>query len=276
VRSNLSSPREAFSAIRDALGRPGRFVEQLSELREGISTMRFSEERAESSLNGPIGPHRRWRQAKMTVSDVKKIRQTHGGTINDVVLAAITQGFRALLLSRGEPVADRIVRSLVPVSVRREGERGVYNNRVSAMFAELPVGIEDPRERLAAIRGQMQNLKESHQAVAAETLMSLSGFAPPALLALGARLFAGVEQHAVQTVTTNVPGPQRPLYAAGCRMIEAYPYVPLSGSVRIGIAIFSYIGQLTFGITCDAGTVHDADVLARGIEAGVADLLARC
>jgi len=122
----------------------------------------------------------------------------------------------------------------------------------------------------------MQNLKESHQAVAAETLTSLTGFAPPALLALGARLFAGVEQRTVQTVTTNVPGPQRPLYAAGRQMLAAYPYVPLSGSVRIGVAIFSYIGQLTFGITCDAGTVDDIDILAVGIEQGVSDLLARC
>lgn len=276
TRNNLTSPREAVRAIRGALGRPRRLLKDLSQLGEGLATLRFSDERTESSLNGPIGPHRRWRQAKTTIADVKKIRQTYDGTINDVVLAAITQGFRALLLARGEEVAGRIVRSLVPVSVRREGERGVYNNRVSAMFAELPVGIEEPIERLAAIHEQMQNLKESHQAVAAETLTSLTGFAPPALLALGARLFAGVEQHTVQTVTTNVPGPQRTLYAAGCRMIEAYPYVPLSGSVRIGIAIFSYVGQLTFGITCDAGTVKDVDILARGIEEGVADLLARC
>lgn len=276
ARSTLGSPREAIGALRSAIGRPRRLLQELSQLGEGLATLRFSEENAETSLNGPIGPHRRWRQARTTVSDVKKIRQTHGGTINDVVLAAITQGFRSLLLSRGEVVEGRIVRSLVPVSVRKEQERGTYNNRVSAMFAELPVGIADPVERLAAIHAQMRDLKESHQAVAAETLTSLGGFAPPALLALGARLFAGVEQHAVQTVTTNVPGPQRTLYAAGRPMIEAYPYVPLSGSVRIGIAIFSYVGQLTFGITCDAGSVTDIDVLASGIEEGVADLLARC
>jgi len=274
--STLSSPREAFDAVRETLGRPRRLIRELSQLGEGITSLNLSGDRTESSLNGPIGPHRRWRHAQTTISDVKKIRQAHGGTINDVVLAVITQGFRDLLLSRGEVVANRIVRTLVPVSVRKEEERGVYNNRVSAMFAELPVGIDDPVDRLAAIREQMQNLKESHQAVAAETLTSLTGFAPPALLALGARLFAGVEQRTVQTVTTNVPGPQRPLYAAGRQMLAAYPYVPLSGSVRIGVAIFSYIGQLTFGITCDAGTVDDIDILAVGIEQGVSDLLARC
>ena len=96
------------------------------------------------------------------------------------------------------------------------------------------------------------------------------------MLALGARLFASLEQHAVQTVTTNVPGPQRTLYAAGRRMLTAYGYVPLAGSVRIGIAIFSYAGDLSFGITGDWDTTPDIEVLAKGIEAGIADLLATC
>jgi diacylglycerol O-acyltransferase len=120
----------------------------------------------------------------------------------------------------------------------------------------------------------MQDLKQHHQAVAAETLTSLTGFAPPALLALGARLFADAEQHTVQTVTTNVPGPQQVLYAAGRPMLAAYPYVPLAGSVRIGLAIFSYAGQLTFGVTGDYDSAPDIDVLCRGIERGVAELLA--
>jgi len=263
----LTSPREAWHAARRAIGRPRKLLQEISEVGDGLATLHFSESKVETSLNGPIGPHRRWRQAKASISDVKKIRSAHGGTVNDVVLSAITQGFRELLLSRREPVRYRVVRTLVPVSVRHEAERGVYNNRVSAMFAELPVGVEDPVERLNVVREQMENLKEHHQAVAAETLTSLSGFAPTALLALGTRLFAGLEQHAVQTVTTNVPGPQRTLYAAGRPMVAAYPYVPLVGSVRIGIEIFSYLGQITFGITCDAATVTDVDVHAQGIEA---------
>jgi diacylglycerol O-acyltransferase len=122
----------------------------------------------------------------------------------------------------------------------------------------------------------MENLKEHHQAIATNTLNSLSGFSPPALLALGARLFAGLEQHTVQTVTTNVPGPRHTLYAAGRQMLTAYPYVPLAGSVRIGVAIFSYAGQITFGITGDYESAPDIDVLASGIEKGIADLLATC
>jgi diacylglycerol O-acyltransferase len=276
VREGFRRPTELIRSAASALAKPAEVLRELEVVRDGLATLRFSNASVESSLNGPVGPHRRWRQAGTTIADIKKIRSAHGGTVNDVVLSAITNGFRSLLLSRREPVHDRVVRTLVPVSVRREEERGETNNRVSAMFAELPVGLEDPVGRLHAIREQMQNLKEHHQAVAAETLTSLTGFAPPVLLALGARLFAGVEQHSVQTVTTNVPGPQRMLYAAGRPMVAAYPYVPLAGSVRIGIAIFSYIGQITFGITCDAGTVTDIDVLVRGIDEGIDELLTTC
>ncbi len=275
IRDGLSSPVAAVRAIRGALAAPRRFVEQLGDLGEGLATFTsFGSDGAESSLNGPISPHRRWCWADSELADIKKIRSIHGGTVNDVVLAIITRGFRDLLRKRGEPVKDRFVRTLVPVSIRKEDERGSYNNRVSAMFAELPVGIADPVERLSSIHLQMRDLKEHHQAVAAETLTSISGFAPPMLLALGARIFSGLEQHAVQTVTTNVPGPQRQLYAAGRPMRAAYPYVPLAGSVRIGIAIFSYAGHLTYGITGDYDGAPDIQVLADGIEEGIRELLA--
>jgi diacylglycerol O-acyltransferase / wax synthase len=134
------------------------------------------------------------------------------------------------------------------------------------MFAELPVSLADPVERLQAVSAQLANLKESRQAVAGEVLTSLSGFAPPALLALGARIATKTAQRNVNTVTTNVPGPQIPLYVLGRRMRAAYPYVPLAGQVRVGVAIFSYDGQVTFGITGDYDHAPDIDVLARGIE----------
>jgi diacylglycerol O-acyltransferase len=231
-----------------------------------------------STLNGPIGPHRRYAWASTTVEDVKKVRKGLGGTFNDVLLAAVTCGFRDLLLSRGESV-DRVVRTLVPVSVRPRGGSGVavgdgtYNNQVSAMFAELPVGLTDPVACLRVVSAQMADLKDSHQAVAGEALTSLSGFAPPMLLALGARLALRAPQRGVNTVTTNVPGPQVRLYAAGRRMLRAYPYVPLAGQVRIGVAMFSYDGEVTFGITGDYDCAPDIDVLAAGIERGARALV---
>jgi len=153
---------------------------------------------------------------------------------------------------------------------------GTFENKVSAMFAELPVGIDDPVERLHAITAQMEGLKESKQAVAGEALTSMGGFAPPMLLALGMRLATRVAQRNVNTVTTNVPGPQMPLYVAGRRMIKAYPYVPLAGQIRIGVAIFSYDGQVNFGITGDHDTTEDLDVMSDGIEGGMVRLLASC
>ena len=234
-----------------------------------------------SSLNGPLGPHRRYAWATTSVDDIKRVRKGLGGTFNDVVLAGITNGFRELLLSRGEDV-ERVVRTLVPVSVRPRDDSGkavgdgTFENKVSAMFAELPVDIEDPVLRLHTISAQMKDLKDSKQAVAGEALTSMSGFAPPMLLALGMRLATRAGQRNVNTVTTNVPGPQFPLYAAGRRMIRAFPYVPLGGQIRLGIAIFSYDGEVNFGITGDYDTTSDIDVLSGGIEDGMTQLLKAC
>ena len=132
---------------------------------------------------------------------------------------------------------------------------------------------QDPLERLESIRTHMEGLQERVQAVAAETLTSLSGFAPSVLLALATRLFAREQRAPMQTVTTPVPGPQQPLYVAGRRLLMVFPYVPLLGSVRIGIAVFSYAGQLTFGVTGDYESAPDIEVLCAGIEEGVAELL---
>ena len=227
---------------------------------------------APSSLNGPLGPHRRWGWARGQLSDVRIVREALGGTVNDVVLAAITNGFRELLLARGESV-QRTLRTLVPVSVREAGERGTYNNRVSAMFAELPVGTEDPAARLRSLREQMARIKASKQAVAGEVLTSLSGFAPPMLLALGARLATRLPQRSINTGTTNVPGPQVPLYLGGRRLLESFPYIPLFAHVRLAVAIFSYNGTLSFGVSGDYDTTADIDVLCAGIERGLAQLL---
>jgi diacylglycerol O-acyltransferase len=266
LAERVANPYEQYRTLRGA-------TRQVRDVVAGVRSMTgLLRATPPSTLNGPIGPHRTWAWARSSLADVKAVRAGLGGTVNDIVLAAITRGFRELLLGRGESV-EREVRTLVPVSVRTEGERGTYNNKVSAMFAALPVGIEDPVERLTAIREQMAGLKESKQAVAGEVLTSLTGFAPAALLALGTRVFARLPQRNVNTVTTNVPGPQYPLYAAGRQMLEAFPYVPLAGTVRVGVAIFSYNGMINFGITGDLDTAPDIQVLANGIEEGMAELV---
>jgi len=266
--ADVLSPLDALRALRAprALATRGRDAAHgLLRLRE------ITQPTPPCSLNGPLGAHRRWATARAQLSDVKSVKAAFGGTVNDIVLACITGGFRELLSRRGESL--QTIRTLVPVSVRAPSEHGTYDNRVSAIFAELPVGIADPLARLRAISEQMADLKESKEAVAGEVLTSLAGFAPPMLLALGERLGTRLPQHNINTVTTNVPGPQRPLYAAGRRMVEAFGYVPLGGHVRIGVAIFSYDGHLSFGVTGDYDTAPDIQVLCSGIEGALAELL---
>jgi diacylglycerol O-acyltransferase len=268
------SPYEQLRAVRAATRSPGAAASTAAATVRGLWNMSgVVPPPPPSSLNGPVGPNRRWSWARSQLSDVKRVRAAFGGTVNDVVLTAIAGGFRALLAGREEST-QRDLRTLVPVSVRSAGERGEYNNRVSAIFANLPVGIEGPLERLAAMRTQMEHLKHSGEAVAGDVLVSLSGFAPAMLLALGLRAATRMPQHSVNTVTTNVPGPQRPLYAAGRRMLECFPYVPLGGHVRIGVAIFSYDGGLAFGVTGDYDEAPDIDVLCRGIEHSMRELVA--
>ena len=274
------SPYEQLRAARSTLRVPRSAVSQALAVGRGMSAMLgMVRPTPASSLNGPIGPHRNWCWASTTVEDVRAVRKEHGGTFNDVVLACITAGFRELLVSRGES-ADRVVRTMVPVSVRARDSSGVavgdgrLANKVSAMFAELPVFEADPVARLRLVSDQMAGLKDSHEAVAGEALTSLSGFAPPMLLALGGRIATKGSQRNLNTVTTNVPGPQLPLYVLGRRMLQAFPFVPLGAQMRVTVAIFSYDGQVNYGVTGDYDAAPDVDVLCRGIEQGLVDLLA--
>jgi diacylglycerol O-acyltransferase len=193
------------------------------------------------------------------------------------VVAAVTAGLHELLLSRGEPVQGRVVRTLIPVSVRAENERGNFDNRVSGMLADLPVGIDDPVERLVAVRKELGMLKASHQAGAGQRLTAMAELAPSAALAFAERnsmrILRRLPQHTINTVTTNVPGPQHPLYLAGREMLEYLPFVPIVQGMRVGLAIMSYNGKVAFGVTGDYDTVPDIEVLAGGIEDAIAELL---
>jgi diacylglycerol O-acyltransferase len=269
------NPSEQLRSLRAAARAPRESLAQARDLLRGMtSAAGIVRPMGSSSLTGPVGPHRTWSWAHVRLSDVKSVRTELGGTVNDVVLTIVSGGLRDLLESRGESVADRTIRTLVPVSVRRPGERGAYNNRVSAMFAELPVGVADPAARLESVRSQMDGLKQSKQAVAGDVLTSLSGFAPPMLLALGARLAARSPSIGLQTGITNVPGPQQPLYTLGRRLLESFPYVPVIGKVRVSIAIFSYDGGLYVGVTGDYDSSNDIDILTTGVERSMRELLA--
>ena len=140
------------------------------------------------------------------------------------------------------------------------------------MWATLPVGVADPVERLHALSSQMKDVKQSGQAVGAEILTSLSGFAPPTIMAQAARLQA--RQRLFNLVVTNVPGPQFPLYLLGRELESIYPMVPLAENTALGIAILSYNGQLNFGLVADYDALADVEMLADGLRASIEELAA--
>ena len=262
---------------------PGSIIHPVRTLRSAASTatgaLRFTESLSPTgplSIAGPVGPHRVWAHASASLAAVKTVRTAFGGTVNDVVLAAVSGGYRALLLERGDDVETATVRSLVPVSTRSEDARGVPDNRVSALFIDLPVHVADPVDRLQAVREQMAGLKTSGIAEAGQVMASASDLVPPMVLGAVSRTVIRsmhrFGQQSLNTVTTNVPGPQLPLYCLGHEMLEYRPFVPISHGLRVGTAILSYNGRLFFGVTGDYRTMPDVTVLAEATATGIDDL----
>jgi diacylglycerol O-acyltransferase len=265
--------REAL-ALSGAAADPAGAARQATDMARAIAKLApATRPTARSSLSGHIGRQRRYTWARASLDDVKTIKRQLGGTVNDVVLAAISGGFRMLLLARGEQPEPHMVRSLVPVSLRALGEENVYENQVSALLADLPVHIADPVERLAAVQAELQTLKTAKEAMVGEALTSLGRYTPFPFASWWVRLAFGLPQRDIVTVTTNVPGPRQPLYGMGRQILEIIPYVPIATTLRTGISIFTYCDNVTFGITGDFAANPDLDVLAQGIEHGVSELL---
>ncbi len=231
------------------------------------------------TIDGSIGPHRVWAHSSVDLDDVRRIREAFGVTVNDVVLSALTAGYAALLRHHGDVVDEAVLRSLVPVSTRRADGEGVADNRVSLMLIDLPVAVADPLERLGAVRSEMASLKASHMVEAGEVVTAVGELAPPMIVGPISRWVTRVmhrlPQRSVSTVTTNVPGPQFPLYCLGRQMLAALPYVPITHGVRVGTAALSYNGRIAFGVTGDAGTVPDVAILVETAAREVA-ALRRC
>ena len=279
VADAVAHPARALASLpgRGAVGRTAKSVLDSTKTIAG-SLPSFAKQAVTPmarSLNGPIGPHRRWAWTEGAVDEFRAIRSAYGGSVNDVVLTAIARGFRDLLEGRGALSSEKLViRSMVPVSVRRANERNAMDNRVSAVFVDLPVGEPDPAKRLESIRGQMDEYKRTMQAVDARSIIAMGDFVAPTLLSLGVRAALQAGQFWCQAVTTNVPGPRVPLYVLGKRMVSAHAYVPIAGGTRVSIGIFSYLKTMTFGINADFDAFPDVDTLAGGIRNGIDELLA--
>ena len=222
-------------------------------------------------LNVPIGPHRRvwWVESRLT--DFKAIKDVLGGTVNDVVLAIVAGALGRWLRGRGVRTEGLELRALVPVSIRAADEHGSLGNRIAAMRGPLPVYADDPVERLRLVRAGMSDLKESKQALGAEVIAGLTGFAPPTLLAQASRL--NFSTRLFNLIVTNVPGPQFPLYILGREMESIVPIAFLPENHAMAIAIMSYNGKLHFGLLGDYDAMGDLETFGGHLEDCLAELL---
>jgi WS/DGAT/MGAT family acyltransferase len=265
-------PAEITRGMRAVFRGPRQVAGRLGTGLVGLGAMAWAGLNAApaSPFNVRIGPHRRFTWVNGDLGQFKAIKNALGGTVNDVVLATVTGALGGYMRLHGDDTEDVVLKAMVPISVRADVERGALGNRVAAMWAPLPVGITDPIQRMLTIRRAMDGIKESGQAVGAQVLTGLSGFAPPTIMAQAARLQA--RQRLFNVVVTNVPGPQFPLYVLGRELERLYPMVPLAENTALGIAIMSYNGQLNFGLTADYDALPDVETLADGLRSAIAEL----
>ncbi len=268
-----TSPREIIRGARAVLRGPRRIA---SQLRDGIAAtgkmVGAGLSAPPSPLNVEIGSHRRFAWLTSDLGEFKRIKNELGGTVNDVVLAAVTGTLGRYMRARGFDTSELELRAMVPVSVRADEEHGALGNRVAAIMAPLPVWSEDPVETLHLISETMGDLKGSGQAVGAEILTGLADFAPPTIASQAARLQSA--QRFFNLVVTNIPGPQFPLYVLGREMQALYPMVPLAQKQAVCVGIMSYNGQIHFGLIGDYDAMADLDSLALDLEAAIDDLSA--
>jgi WS/DGAT/MGAT family acyltransferase len=266
--------RAPFGLLRSVLAQPDRAGADAGRSVAGMAAMAAAgiAGAPPSPLNVRIGPHRRFAWAASELAVFKAVKDALGGTINDVVLTVVTGALRAHLFRRGRDPEGLELKAMVPISVRADAARGALGNQVTAMYAPLPVGLEDPVERFRFVHSAMKGLKESGQAVGARAITRLADAAAPTVLDQAARLQS--RQRFFNLTVTNVPGPQVPLYVLGRKLLAFYPKVPLVLNTALGIAIMSYDGRIFFGLLGDYDALADIDALAADLEAAIGELAA--
>ena len=270
----VKRPTAALDTVRTGVGDLRHTLSELAGAAGGVLAMvRTVAKTAPSGpLNAEIGEQRRYATADTLLEDYKLIRKTHGGTVNDVVLAVVAGALREWLMTRGEAVGSgAVVRAMVPVSVRSEGQ-AEPGNKVSSYLVDLPVGEPSPVMRLHQVSYAMAGHKETGQAVGADAIIGVAGFAPPTLHALGARVGSSLSRRLFNLVVTNVPGPQFPLYAGGAELLATYPVVPLAKGQAVSVGLTSYNGGVYFGLNADRDAMSDVDVLAQCMVDSLAEL----
>jgi WS/DGAT/MGAT family acyltransferase len=268
-KERLTSPKEIYRGFRAALRGPRQVLKGVGATSKMVTAGMAA---PHSVFNVEIGPHRRLQMTQTDLGDLKRVKDAHGGTVNDVILSIVAGGIGRYLRARGHDTEGLELRAMVPVSVRTAEEHGALGNRISAMMAPLPVWCEDPVERLHLMTAEMGDLKSSGQAVGAEILTKLTDFAPSTIASQAARLQPA--QRFFNLVVTNVPGPQFPLYVLGRKMESIFPMVPLARRQALCVGIMSYNGQVNFGLIGDYDAMADLDSFALDLEAATAEVIA--
>jgi WS/DGAT/MGAT family acyltransferase len=256
-----------------AATRPGTTLNRARDAAEGLGEIVWAglNPAPETPLNVEIGPHRRYAIVRQQLADYKHVKDTLGGTVNDVVLTVVSGALARWLHGRGVRTEGLELRALVPVSVRTQDHQGTLGNKLTVMRGPLPVYIRDPMARLRFVKHAMDGLKESKQAVGAATLAAVNNLAPPTILAQASRL--NFSTRLFNLIVTNIPGPQLPLYVLGRRLEDLFPLAFLPKGHALAIAIMSYDGRIEYGLLGDYDAVPDIDVVAGGIDEALAELL---
>jgi diacylglycerol O-acyltransferase len=267
-------PAEIGRSVRAVFRGPRRIAAGVRDAAVGVGAMAWAglNPAPPSPYNRSIGPHRRFTWVRADLTDLKAIKDDLGGTVNDVVLSVVSGGLGRHLRRRGRNTDGVELKAMVPVSVRSDVERGALGNRVAAMMAPLPVWCQEPVARLDIVREELKGLKSGGQALGAQVLTDLSGFAPPTIMNQASRLMA--RQRFFNLVVTNVPGPQYPLYLLGRRMLDPFPMVPLAKNQALGVALLSYDRRINFGLVGDYDLMWDLDEFAVDLEESLTELAA--
>ena len=264
--TNLPTMRSRSREMAKTMG--GRAVAAYESLRSGwLSTA------SRTPLNPDLGPNRRFDWTETSLEDVKAIKRSLGGSVNDVVLAIVAGAIRQFLVEeRGFAVDDAEFRVMNPVSTRSPDQKGALGNQVAMWLVHLPIAEGDVVTRLQKIREETSRLKSTNQALGASTLVELSRGTPLTLISIANRVVGPMIRPFNLTVT-NVPGPQFPMYLLESRMIANYPIVPLWSQHGLGLAVFSYNGHLQWGIHVDFDAVPDTERVALALQNATSELL---
>jgi WS/DGAT/MGAT family acyltransferase len=266
------SPREVVRGFRRVVRGPRRAIHKAVESAAAAGAVARTGFGAPATpFNVEIGPHRRFAMVTTSLADLKQVKDEFGGTVNDVILAAVAGALGRYMRARGHATAGLEIRAMVPVSVRTSDQKGALGNRVSSMMAPLPVWCEDPVERMKRVGEVMGDLKESKQAMGAALMTQLTDFAPTTIANQAARLQS--RQRFFNLVVTNVPGPQFPLFLMGRQMDRIFPMVPLAKRQALCVGIMSYNGGVNFGLIGDYDAMEDLEDLGADLDASIEELI---